>query len=89
MNRKGIIANQSNVHAQPLKSVNHGGKRSEVTRNKSIMGKQKVLGWNNRVEPTIVSERDSFNKNNFNIAPKKEINNINVNINPRNNLIPN
>ena len=89
MNRKGMIANQSNVHGYPLKSVNHTGKRSEVTRNKSVMGKQKALGWNNRPEPTIVSERESFNKNNFNVAAKKEINNINVNINPRNKLIPN
>ena len=53
------------------------------------MGKQKALGWNNRPEPTIASERESFNKNNFNVAAKKEINNINVNINPRNQLIPN
>lgn len=77
--RKNIMSNQSNMHGEPLKSVNHVMKnKHEMLRNKSVMGRGKISKNNSSIvnNAQIPSERSSFNKNQSVVINKKELKEI-------------
>lgn len=78
--RRGMIS--IDHHGQPLKSMNHVGKKADLQRNKSVIGKDKIFG-HGKQQQLGNSERESFNKNYSAVVPKKQIKDINVHINNR------
>jgi hypothetical protein len=92
--RKNMLASQANLHQEPLKSVNHCGKPKQdgekPGRNKSVVGKEKGnQSWLNSraVEQPLISERNSFHKNNSLVAIRKDnlpSNSLNMNMNMNN-----
>lgn len=66
--RKPIVS--IDHHAEPLKSANHAPRRGEMSRNKSVLAKDK-MNANNKYDQPVISDRDSFHKNNSALMVKK------------------